>query len=69
MLAAVDLGSNSFRLLVVVAEGEGWRTLAEERVRVGLARGLEGRERLSRAALARGHSLCANLPPYSPCVR
>lgn len=54
MLAAVDLGSNSFRLLAVVPRRDEWHPLADERLRVGLARGLDGRECLSRDAVARG---------------
>jgi exopolyphosphatase/guanosine-5'-triphosphate,3'-diphosphate pyrophosphatase len=58
------LGSNSFRLLLAVPEGRGWRPLVEDRVRVGLARGLDGRERLSRDAMARGLGALRRLRPH-----
>ena len=63
-LAAVDLGSNSFRLLIIAPQGEAWQVLVEERVRVGLARGLEGGGRLSRSAMARGLAALRRFRPH-----
>lgn len=53
-LAAIDLGSNSFRLLVAPLAGPGLRPLCKELRPVRLAEGLGTRRRLSPAALARG---------------
>jgi exopolyphosphatase/guanosine-5'-triphosphate,3'-diphosphate pyrophosphatase len=50
---ALDLGSNSFRLLLAARQGDSWRPVADHRVRVGLARGMNDRNELSREAIAR----------------
>jgi exopolyphosphatase/guanosine-5'-triphosphate,3'-diphosphate pyrophosphatase len=71
-LAAVDLGSNSFHLIVAVAEDQGFRVLDRMREPVRLASGLDERGNLSDAAMDRAIECLArfgervrSLPPGS----
>src|SRR5438552_2737158 len=52
-LAAVDLGSNSFHLIVAVTEDQGFRVLDRMREPVRLASGLDERGNLSDDAMNR----------------
>ncbi|MGB7479235.1 MAG: Ppx/GppA phosphatase family protein [Burkholderiaceae bacterium] len=54
MFAAVDLGSNSFRLHVAQAEGDELRVVKSARDPVRLGSGLDGRGYLTEAAMAAG---------------
>ena len=51
MLAAVDLGSNSFRLHIGTFDGERIRIVNSAREPVRLGAGLDGRRNLSQAAI------------------
>ena len=53
VLAAVDLGSNSFHLLVARVAGDDFQVLDQIKTPVRLAAGLDKRGRLSPAARAR----------------
>ncbi len=52
-LAALDLGSNSFHLVIARVDAEGVHVLDDRREMVRLAEGLDGRGRLSRAVQTR----------------
>ena len=73
MIAALDLGSNSFHLLCAAVHAEGWRAELRSGDKVQLAAGLQG-ERLDAAAIARGLACITRLAPMlrplpPPCVR
>ncbi len=51
-LAVIDLGTNTFHLLIVEASGESWNELYRERIFVNLAE--EGIEKICDSALTRG---------------
>lgn len=54
LLASIDLGTNTVRLLVVEATGDGaWRVLEQDQAVTRLGEGLTARGRLGEAAMAR----------------
>ncbi len=53
LLAAIDLGSNSFHLLVVRAGSDGWEPVQRSKQMVQLARDQEGNGHLTAAAVER----------------
>ncbi len=61
-LAALDLGSNSFHLLVAEVNAQGWRPLKRLGEKVQLAAGLEAGQ-LNPAAIARGLDCLARFAP------
>lgn len=54
LYAAIDLGSNSFHMLVVREVASALRTVTKVKRKVRLAAGLDPEFRLSRAAMERG---------------
>lgn len=62
-VAALDLGSNSFHVLVAARHGAGWHSLVRQGEKVQLAAGLEA-GRLSAAAIARGLDCLARFAPH-----
>lgn len=68
--AAIDLGSNSFHMLVVQIEAGQTKEVMRYKQRVRLAAGLDADNRLSEEAIARGVSVLetftAKLSRYSP---
>lgn len=61
-IAALDLGSNSFHLLLAEVHAQGWRAQLRSGDKVQLAAGLQG-ELLSEAAIARGLACLDRLAP------
>ena len=62
-LAAIDLGSNSFHLLVVQVQNEQWQVVARHSDKVQLAAGLDATHHLDEAAIQRAlSSLSRSLP-------
>jgi exopolyphosphatase/guanosine-5'-triphosphate,3'-diphosphate pyrophosphatase len=62
IIAALDLGSNSFHLLLAEVHAQGWRAQLRSGDKVQLAAGLQG-ELLSDAAIARGLACIERLAP------
>jgi exopolyphosphatase/guanosine-5'-triphosphate,3'-diphosphate pyrophosphatase len=62
IVAALDLGSNSFHLLMAEVHAQGWRAQLRSGDKVQLAAGLQG-ELLSEAAIARGLACIERLAP------
>lgn len=65
LLAAVDLGSNSFRLELAHIDGSGYRRYAERKAAVRLGAGLNARGQLSEEAMLRGLQC---LHAFAPCL-
>lgn len=69
-VAALDLGSNSFHVLVAETTPAGWRALVRDGEKVQLAAGLQN-DTLSAAAIARGLDCLARFAPHlrgMPCT-
>lgn len=62
IIAALDLGSNSFHLLLAELHTQGWRAQLRSGDKVQLAAGLRG-ELLDEAAIARGLACLERLAP------
>jgi len=58
-VCAIDLGSNTVRLLVVEASGKDWRALHEDQRVTRLGQGLAATNQLDRAAMTRTVDLVA----------
>lgn len=62
-VAALDLGSNSFHMLVAEVQGAGWRAQLRQGEKVQLAAGLDNGT-LSAAAIARGLACLERFAPH-----
>lgn len=62
-VAALDLGSNSFHVLVAETTSTGWRALVRDGEKVQLAAGLQN-DSLSATAIARGLDCLARFAPH-----